>query len=168
MSRASIGSPTSADIADMMLYLQELGGTGFAMTPGLSGHWWNGEARSGEGFLLDVSKNITDTLIIIASFYSYDSMGNQVWIIGAGEVIGNEVVVAFEITDGAMWGGNFDPDDVTRTEWGSGTFTFSSCGAGHISLTPNMDMQGNGFSDLEYDINRDLLVPGVVCPTPAN
>jgi len=168
MSHSSIGSPSSADIADMMLYLQELGGTGFAMTPGMSGHWWNGELRSGEGFLLDVSKNQSGDLIIIASFYTYDSTGNQVWIVGAGAVDGNEVVVEFEITDGALWGGNFDPDDVNRDAWGTGTFTFTSCGAGHISLTPNVVMQGDGFTDLEYDINRSILTPGVACPTPAN
>ena len=168
MSYSSIGSPTSTNMVDMMLYLQELGGTGFAMSPGLSGHWWNGDARSGEGFLFDVSKNSMGEQIIIASFYTYDSMGNQIWIIGAGTVSGNEVVVDFEITEGAMWGGDFDPDDVGRLAWGTGIFKFSSCGAGHIALAPNAAMRSEGFTNLEYDINRSLLTPGVACPTPGN
>ena len=40
MDRSTMGSPTSQNIADVMLYLQQLGGTGFAINPGLSGHWW--------------------------------------------------------------------------------------------------------------------------------
>jgi hypothetical protein len=41
----------------MMLYLQKFGGAGFVINPGLSGNWWGGEARNGEGFLTDVSKS---------------------------------------------------------------------------------------------------------------
>ena len=167
MSFASIGSPTSVNIADMMLYLQELGGTGFAITSGMSGHWWNGPSRSGEGFLIDASFSEED-LIVIVSFYTYDSMGNQVWLVGTGLANGNEAIIEFTIPDGALWGADFDPDDVVRPAWGTGTVTFSSCGLGHIALAPNMDMQGNGFTDLAYDINRSILTPGVSCPTTAN
>jgi len=167
MSFGSIGSPTSANIADTMLYLQELGGTGFAINPGLSGTWWNGQPRNGEGFLIDASFNGSN-LIVVVSFYTYDSMGNQAWLIGSGLANGNEVIVNFIIPDGAMWGADFDPDDVVNTDWGTGTFTFSSCGFGQIALVPNMEMQANGFTDLEYAIDRSILTPGVICPTPAN
>jgi mono/diheme cytochrome c family protein len=168
MSYASIGSPTSANIADTMLYLQKLGGTGFAITPGMSGTWWNGSARSGEGFLIDASFSATGDLIVAVSFYTFDSMGNQAWIIGFGQANGNEVALTFEIPDGAMWGADFDPDDVVHTAWGTGTFTFSSCGLGNIALVPNAEMLASGFTNLEYAIDRSLLVPGVSCPTPAN
>jgi len=168
MSYASIGSPTSANVADVMLYLQELGGTGFAINPGLSGHWWNRADRNGEGFLVDASLNSAGDIVVIVSFYTYDSMGNQVWIVGSGPAVGNQVVVEFEITGGALWGANFDPADVTRTTWGTGTFTFPSCGAGHILLLPNSAMQADGFTDLEYDIARDVLTPGIKCPTPTS
>ena len=168
MSYAGMGSPTSADIADMMLYLQELGGTGFAINPGLSGHWWNGPDRSGEGFLVDASLNATGDIIVIVSFYTYDSVGNQAWIVGAGAAVGNQVVVDFEITKDAMWGASFDPLDVVRDAWGTGTFTFSACGAGHMLLEPNAAAMIDGYDDLEYDINRSVLTPGVSCPTPAN
>lgn len=162
MSRSALGNPTSQNVADLMLYLQELGGTGFAINPGLSGHWWNGPDRDGEGFLMDASLDADGNEWLIVSFYTYDAMGNQVWLTGAGPADGNTVTLDMTITGGAMWGGGMHPGDVVRTTWGTGTFTFSSCDAGHISLTPDMGMMG--FTDLEYDINRDLLIPGVTCP----
>ena len=166
MDRSTIGSPTSQNIADVMLYLQELGGTGFAINPGLSGNWWGGETRDGEGFLVDVSYNLNDETIIVVSFYTYDSLGNQTWLIGAGKIDGNTAEITMIIPEGAMWGADFDPADLAdpRTPWGTGTFTFTSCGAGNVALVPNMDMQGRGFTDLSYDINRDILIPGVTCP----
>jgi mono/diheme cytochrome c family protein len=170
MTHSTMGSPTSANVTDMMLYLQELGGTGFAINPGLSGNWWGGAARDGEGFLVDVSHNLNDDTIIIVSFYTYDSDGNQVWLIGAGPIDGNTAEIAMTIPDSAMWGADFDPADIPdpRPPWGTGTFTFTSCGAGSIALVPNAEMQIEGFTDLAYDINRSILIPGVACPTPAN
>ena len=164
MDRSTIGSPTSQNVADVMLYLQELGGTGFAINSGLSGNWWGGATRSGEGFLIDVALNGNGDTIIVVSFYTYDSMGNQVWLIGSGPINGNTAVINLVMPSGAMWGSAFNPDDNVETPWGTGTFTFTSCGAGNIALVPNMDMQNNFFTDLTYAINRNILVPDVTCP----
>ena len=70
--------------------------------------------------------------------------------------------------EGAMWGAAFNPDDREETPWGTGTFSFSSCAAGRIKFAPNMDMQNRDFMSLEYGINREILIPGVACPTPAD
>jgi hypothetical protein len=164
MARSSMGSPTSQNIADLMLYLQDLGGTGFAINSGLSGNWWGGETRDGEGFLIDVSLNLNGDTIIVVSFYTYDSLGNQAWLIGSGTIDGNTAEIIMTIPEGAMWGAAFNPDDKDEVPWGTGTFTFASCSAGTISLVPNMDMQTLGFTNLEYDINRSILIPGVTCP----
>ncbi len=164
MTRTVMGSPDATDVADMMLWLQQQGGNGFAINPGLSGNWWGGATRAGEGFLLDVAKNIFGDTILVVSFYTYDSIGDQVWLIGSGPVTGDTAVIDLLIPAGAKWGAAFNPADRTETAWGSGTFSFTSCGAGHISLTPNAVMLGNGFTSLEYDINRDLLIPGIECP----
>jgi hypothetical protein len=164
MDRSTIGSPTSQNVADVMLYLQDLGGTGFAINSGLSGNWWGGLTRSGEGFLIDVAHNSNGDTIIVVSFYSYDSMGNQVWLIGNGPINGNTAEIALAMPEGAMWGAAFNPDDNVEVSWGTGTFTFASCSAGAISLVPNVEMQASGFTNLAYAINRDILVPGVTCP----
>jgi hypothetical protein len=167
MTRTVMGSPDATDVADMMLWLQQRGGNGFAINPGLSGNWWGGESRAGEGFLLDVATNILADTVLVVSFYTYNNIGDQVWLIGSGAVTGNTGVIDLFIPAGAMWGAAFNPADRTETAWGSGTFSFLSCGSGHIALAPNQAMLDNGFTSLEYDINRDLLIPGITCPISA-
>jgi hypothetical protein len=168
MTREAMGSPTASDVADMMLWLQQLGGSGFVINPGLSGNWWGGLTRSGEGFLIDVAINGNGDTIIVVSFYTYDSIGNQVWLIGNAKANGNTAEIALLIPEGAKWGADYNPDDSNEIPWGTGTFTFNSCGAGHIALAPNDVMLNNAFTNLEYDIKRDILIPGIECPTPTD
>jgi cytochrome c553 len=164
MSRDAVGSPTSADISNVMLYLQQLGGTGFAVNSGLSGTWWNA-ARSGEGFVIEFGYS-NGVLTLFASFYTY-LMGEQMWLTAQSTAIdGSEVTVDVFITNGGNWGDDFDPAAVNLVPWGTGTFTFPGCSAGSVSLMPNGDMQAIGFTDLAYDLTRDLMVSGVACPTP--
>jgi len=146
--------------------VSDICGNGFAINPGLSGNWWGGLPRSGEGFLIDVAINFNGDTIIVVSFYTYDSIGNQVWLIGNAQINGNTAEIALLIPEGAKWGGAYNPDDSDEIPWGTGTFTFTSCGAGHIALVPNEVMINNGFTSLEYDIKRDILTPGIECPTP--
>lgn len=85
-------------------------------------------------------------------------------MIGAGQVDGNKADITMRINEGAMWGADFVPSDSTVTPWGTGTFTFTSCAAGNVALVPAVDMQARGYTDLSYDINRDILIPGIKCP----
>jgi hypothetical protein len=164
MTRSAMGSPSSADVANMMLWLQMEGGTGFALNPGLSGTWWN-STRDGEGFLLEVGY-AGENMFMFVSFYTYDSMGNQVWLVASlTSMDGAMANVNVLMPEGAMWGDDFNADDVTRTEWGTGTFTFTDCGSGSFSLMPNAAMMGMGFTELSYDLTRTL-VSGLECPTP--
>jgi cytochrome c553 len=164
MTRGAMGSPTAADVANVMLYLQELGGTGFAVNPGLTGTWWNA-ARGGEGFVLEFGFS-NGELSLFAAFYTYLG-GEQMWLTAQSTAItGSEVTVDVFITNGAMWGAGFDPADVNLVPWGTGTFSFPGCSAGTVALAPNDDMQGIGFTDLTYGLTRDLLVSGIACPTP--
>jgi hypothetical protein len=165
MTREAMGSPTSSDVANMMLWLQEEGGTGFALNPGLTGTWWNA-ARSGEGFILDFGV-LGDVLTLFGSFYTYDDMGNQVWLTAQSTAInGTVATVDVFITSGAMWGADFDPADVVRTLWGTGTFSFPGCVAGTVSLMPNAEMMAMGYADLTYGLTRDAIISGIACPTP--
>ncbi len=167
MTRDAIGSPTAADVANIMLWMQELGGTGLVMTPGMTGTWWNGPDRSGEGFPVEVGFQDDGTMILWVTFFTYDSMGNQTWLSANGTVDGTTIDVDVFMPQGPMWGMDFLPADGTATPWGTGTFTFSSCTAGHMSLEPNDDMMGMmGFTDLDYDLMRfdDFVISGLDCP----
>ena len=134
MTRSTIGTPNSQDMIDVMLYLQESITSNFVITNGISGTWWDPQ-RSGEGFMIDVAQ---DGLVVV-SFYTYDTMGQQMWVIGAGTLNGNVVEIDFEITDGGIYGSGFDPLTVNRYPWGTGIFTFSSCSAGKVEIIPNQD-----------------------------
>jgi len=170
MSRDAIGSPTSADVANMMLWLQESGGTGFAMTPGMTGTWWNGAERAGEGFPIEVGFQADGTMILWVTFFTYNNMGGQTWLTAVGTVDGSETVIDVDVfmPEGRMWGHDFDPADGENTPWGSGTFTFTSCTSGHMSLEPNGGMMGmmGGFTDLDYDLMRfdEAVISGLDCP----
>ena len=106
----------------------------------------------------------SDNLKIVATYYTYDGMGNQVWLIGSEVIADDTVTVPMWITDGGTFGALFDPEMVNRTEWGTLEFTFSSCWTGHVTVTPNQEMQdaGMGFEPVDFDIER--LTPPGECP----
>ena len=169
MSRGAMGDPTSQNIIDLMAYLQGESDTGFAMTPGMTGTWWNGAERSGEGFPVEVGFQADGTMILWVTFFTYNNMGNQTWLTAQGTVNGDTVIdVDVFKPEGPMWGMDFDSADLDPVPWGSGTFTFTSCTSGHMSLEPNGDMMGMmGFTDLDYDLMRfdDSVISGIDCPT---
>jgi len=165
MTREAMGSPTSADVANVMLWLQQEGGTGFGANSGLTGTWWNA-ARSGEGFVLDFGKK-NGILALFGSFYTFDDMGNQVWLTAQSTAINGAVVtVDVFITNGPMWGDAFDPADVNTVVWGTGTFTFPGCASGSVSLVPNAEMMAMGFTEYSQNLTRDAIESGIGCPTP--
>jgi len=169
MTRSAMGDPTAQNVADMMLYLQQQGGTGFALNPGLTGTWRNID-RGGEGFLLEIGTS-NDAPTLYASFYTYDNMGNQAWLVALptdGLTAGSNSaeMTVYQVT-GPMWGDDFDPADRNTLEWGTGTFTFTSCTAGSVSLMPGEEAVGLGYTDLSYELSRDLITSGNACPTPS-
>lgn len=137
------------------------------LNAGLTGTWWDA-SRAGEGFVLEFGFS-NGSLTLFATFYSYDSIGNQVYLTGAGPApSGTTVTIDVLITDGAMWGDAFRPEDVNRTMWGTATFDFSSCQAGSVTLTPNQAMMDLGFTAQTFALTRDLLNSGIQCPTFVN
>lgn len=139
------------------------------INPGLTGNWKGDDTRNGEGFLLEVAYS-NGKLVLTGSFYTYDSAGNQVWLIGYGEVTegSNTATVNLTITDGPSWGAAYDSTAVNLTAWGTADFIFPACGAGMVSFAPNAEMVALGYSDHGYDLNRDLTVPGIACPIMQN
>jgi len=140
------------EIACLQLYLQDLDAEGYEINNALSGTWYN-PLRDGEGFMIDVANHGE----IVISFYTYDTSGNQVWLIGSGDVDGSVAVIEFHITDDGIYGAGFDPLLVNRYYWGTGTFSFSECSTGVAELIPTTAFAGQ-FETLVTDITR-LTVP---------
>ena len=129
----------------------------FTITPGITGSWYL-EARDGEGYNIEI---VGDTLApqMLAYFYTYDADGNQMWLVGDGPVIGDTAVVPVQVTSGPVYGDAYDPDDVVRQDWGTLTFTFSSCTEGTVERASTM-----GFGTTTVDIDRLTYVIGLTCP----
>jgi len=158
---------TEKDESDVLL--SELHYAG--INPGLTGNWWGGSSRDGEGFLLDVSYS-NGALVVVVSFYTYDLEGNQLWLIGAGVVAENSDVVSVNLKfpEGAKWGPDFNPADLPspRTKFGKGEFMFSTCGTATFFITPNAEMAALGYVGHGYDLTRDVTTSAIACPTMLN
>lgn len=81
---------------------------------GHSGAWYQ-PARDGEGWLLQWMAH-NEALV---TWYTYDSEGNQFWLIGEGALVdGRLVFPELYSTRGGRFGEPFNPDDVERISWG--------------------------------------------------
>lgn len=125
---------------------------GFEINNALSGTWYNPD-RDGEGFMIDVA----NAGHIVISFYTYDNAGQQMWLIGTGDVDGSVAVIEFHVTEGGIYGSGFDPALVDTIPWGTGIFTFSECATGVADIMPNENYSAE-FADMTTNITR-LTVP---------
>jgi len=162
MTRSALDDPDSQDMTDLLTYLQNVGGTGFAITNGISGNWWN-SVRSGEGFVIDAAPR-DEGWVVAISYYTYNNLGEQVWLNGPGIATGNSVIADVVITEGGTFGEDYDRNDVDVDDWGTIELEFSSCEFGHVTLRPNEQMlnAGLGFEIFEYDIKK--LTTTNTCP----
>ena len=147
----------------------DVGLTHIGLNPGLTGTWWGGPDKSGEGFLVDFAY-AGGALYFFGSFYTYDNAGNQVWLTfqptaGMAPTSGTEIAVTVYIADGAKWGDEFNAGDVNLVEFGTGTFNFPTCESGRVDIMPNATFMAAGFSNMGYDLSRDLFELGITCPT---
>ena len=130
----------------------------FSITPGITGSWFDSD-RAGEGFNVEVVGPV-NALQMVAYFYTYDEEGSQMWLSGAGPISGNTATVPVQVTSGPAFGEDFDPEeDVIRQDWGTLTFTFSSCDAGSVMYDSTL-----GFGSGMYDIVRLTSVTNLPCP----
>jgi hypothetical protein len=98
------------------------------------GNFYN-PLRSGEGIQLTLE---ADGETFILTYYTYLD-GEQVWLIGTGVLVDGKI--RFEdmsITDGADYGGAFDPDDVNVMPWGEIEMDFISCNRAVLQISPEL------------------------------
>ena len=123
---------------------------------GQSGSWYD-PAHNGEGYALHWE---TPNQAIV-TWYSYDTQGNQYWMLGTGQLdsTGRIHFPDVHATRGARFGTVFDPDDVERFAWGTLTFELA-CDGGSASYQSVLPAFGNGT----FDLTRLTRLHEVACP----
>lgn len=103
---------------------------------GFSGAWFDPD-HEGEGFIVEVLEGGQAVIY----WFTYHEDGRQRWLFGAGQVLGNRIVID-EMLDarGATFGNSFDPGDVVMSVRGSLTVTFLGCG----EALANYSIDNNG------------------------
>ncbi|HKJ17619.1 MAG TPA: hypothetical protein VJ984_09745 [Xanthomonadales bacterium] len=94
---------------------------------GVQGSWWNPDF-AGEGFAIEEYGDG----YVIAYWYTYDSFGNQMWLIGTGQKQGNVVVLDMYRTEGGIMGDPAGSETLTEALWGNITLEVENCG--HITM----------------------------------
>jgi hypothetical protein len=96
--------------------------------------WWGGEAQNGWGVAINQQYRT-----LFAVWYTYDANGKRVWYSMSEGTWTSPTTYAgpLFVSSGPAANGPFDPNQVTRTQVGSGTLQFSDANDGIWSYTVN-------------------------------
>ena len=119
----------------------ELGGSSIPVddyVPGseYSGSWYN-ENQSGHGFSMEFGE-LDGSPMAIIYWYNYDTLGNPIFLVGSGSIVGNRVEIAFTSPVGMIYG-DFDPSTMPspHNDGGTAIFEFSDRDNAIFSYTPS-------------------------------
>ena len=123
------------------------------------GSWFN-QYQSGHGFSIAFGRFANGTPLAVVYWYTYDSEGYPMFLLGAGEIEDSVLEVQFESPYGMQYG-VFDPDSVIRENGGTARFEFSDAQNATFSYTPSeFSVQSWGHTPIEsLPLNRLFTVP---------
>ena len=107
-----------------------------AVGPAHSGSWYWPE-QSGHGFSMEFGEQADGAPLAVVYWYTYDVLGNPLFMIGTGTPAGNRVEIEFTSPVGMIYG-EFDPDSVLRESGGSAVFEFADRDNGTFSYAPSV------------------------------
>ena len=120
----------------------------------LSGSWYDPN-HSGEGYALEI---LADGRTLVY-WFSFDADGQRRWFYGVGAMEdGRMVFDTLYTTGGARFGADFDPLDVTLSDWGSLELELG-CDAGAARFQPTE----GGFAPGQLDLIRLTRLDGLEC-----
>lgn len=121
----------------------------------MSGGWYD-PSHSGEGFLVEVLQD--DQAVVY--WFTYDESGMQRWFTAMG-IIENDTAVFDTLlqTEGAVFGEQFDPDDVVYTDIGELSIAWSDCSHATAAYTVNGTAGGQSLVRLSTLAGLDCEAP---------
>lgn len=115
------------------------------VTAGLDGSYsgfWYDPARSGEGFNVSIVEG--DPPKMAVAWYTYDSQHNPLYLTGAGDVQHQFAEIDVVSTSGGGLASTENPQDVTRSAWGTIRLGFGECDSGRVFYEPLSDVYTSG------------------------
>ena len=109
--------------------------------PAHSGSFFNAD-QSGHGFSMEFGELAPGAPFAGVYWYSYDDLGNPIFMLGIGVPDGNTLEVTFESPVGMKYG-EFDPETVVREPGGTAVFEFSDRDNATFSYTPSSFSESN-------------------------
>ena len=141
-SQISAAMPAEMFIDYVRIYdngFTELGGSSITADPPLgaeySGSWYYPQ-QSGHGFSMEFGETEDGSPLAVVYWYTFDNMGNPIFLVGNGTPVGNRLEVKFDSPIGMNYG-EFDPDSVSREIGGTAVFEFSDKDNAIFSYTPS-------------------------------
>lgn len=104
------------------------------ITKSFTGSWYNLET-SGQGFLIEVIK-VNGQKKALATWFTFDTNGNQMWLIGVGDIQAQQISFEMLKTEGGTFGNAHDPNNINSNIWGDVTVTFDNCNSASVNWTP--------------------------------
>ena len=126
---------------------------------GWSGSWYD-PSHDGEGWIVE----IIDEGKAVIYWFSYDSQGNQTWMIGVGSRKNNQLVTELQTTSGPVFGPEFDPELVQSHDWGQLTMSFSNCNEASVNYQSALAEFGSG----SLSSSRLTTLSGLPCQQAPN
>ena len=129
---------------------------------GATGQWFNLE-RDGEGVFVEIVENSNGSKVIAISWFTYDQVGEQMWLTGQAEIGEDDRVtsVSVTITDGPIFGPEYNSDDLNSEFWGTIELLFQTCDQGNMTYTSSI-----GFGAGSIPLTRLTNVVNVNCVEP--
>ncbi len=97
---------------------------------------WADPARPGHGFVTDVVDPGDGSKLVVVYWFTYDTQGRQIWVVGTGPVDGNQATLRAVTTRGGSFDNTFDPAAVQQQPWGTLKLSFASCDSGALEFLP--------------------------------
>lgn len=128
------------------------------ITAGFTGAWYN-QDEPGQGFLLQILE-VEEVNNAIVFWFTFDSEGNQVWLMGMTPIDGDQVTMDMKIFSGGVFDTQgFDNSNIESEIWGILTLQFQNCNKGTVSYIAEDNIIGSG----SYTIKRLTHTVGSHC-----
>jgi plastocyanin len=151
------GSSSGAGMAGSITVVNNTVPVGKPISPATSGSWYDPQ-QSGHGFLLQIAPG---NVILVYWFVYTPDGSSQAWVLATGnyDPASNTVTVEAYQPTGSKFPPNFNATDITQTDWGSITLTFTDCTNGTVSWNSKLPGYGSGT----LPITKLANVAGLTC-----